>query len=38
MIVCAMLLQAYEGTIAALGTRLEEEQEEKAAAAEVSAS
>jgi len=32
------LLQEYEGRIAALGVRLEEEQEAKAAAAEVSAS
>ncbi len=31
-------VQECEGTIAALGTRVEEEQEEKAAAAEVSAS
>ncbi len=38
LIVCAMLLQEYEGRIAALGVRLEEEQEAKAAAAEVSAS
>ncbi len=38
LIVCAMLLKEYEGRIAALGMRLEEEQQAKAAAAEVSAS
>ncbi len=37
LIVCAMLLKEYEGRIAALGMRLEEQQA-KAAAAEVSAS
>ncbi len=36
LIVCAMLLQEYEGRIAALGMRLEEQQKDKAAAAEVS--